>query len=330
MTYKKALASIMTLACCVTVTLGATAASCQTIDADSASTTTLTVDPTTVVKPADISAVVTVTPAAGRGTGATPTGTLTLNLDGYPVLSDIPLVHGASAIAAPTTEFPTGQFELSVSYSGDNNYSPSTSANVTITVLVNTATTLGVSPATITQGQIATLTGMVAKTSGLGSPTGQVSFFDGSSLIGKGTLNVQGVATFGSSTAGLEAGTYMLTARYAGDNGDAASTSMPISVVLRASTQTAISVTPISVPANASATLSAIVRESNGSGVPTGTVTFFTGGITLAAATLKNGIASTTATSAGSPAGTYLVYAIYSGDQENGGSTSPSVSVIVQ
>jgi hypothetical protein len=314
----------------VMMAVGSPVVSGQSSETTAASTTTLTVDPTTVVKPADLAAVATVAPAAGRGSGATPTGTLTLNLDGFAVLSDIPLEKGVSAIAAPTTDFPTGEFDVSVTYSGDDNYAPSTSANVSVTVVVTTTTMLGVSPGTITQGQTATLTASVAKSSGLGFPTGKVNFFEGGTLFGSATLSLEGVATFSASTAGLAAGTYSVTAKYAGDTGDEASTSAPVSVVLRASTQTVVSVTPTTVPASSNATLSATVKELTGSGVPTGTVTFYTEGISIATATLKNGVASTMASSAGAPAGKYPVYAVYAGDTDNGGSTSGSVSVTVQ
>jgi Bacterial Ig-like domain (group 3) len=307
-----------------------TAAGMATAEAQSSSTTTLTVDPTTVVEPADLAAVATVTPTAGRGSGPTPTGTLTLNLDGVAVLPDIPLVHGASAIAFPTSDVPTGKYEFSVTYSGDSTYAPSTSATVDVTITATTSTTLAISPGTITQGQTATLTAMVAKSSGLVPPTGSVSFYYGSSLIGSAKLSLQGTSTFSASTSGVPAGTYSLTAKYSGDTGSLASTSAPISVILRALTKTVVNVTPTTVPANSKATLSATVMEQTGKGIPTGSVTFYTEGIALATATLSNGVATATASSSGAPAGTYPVYAVYAGDTSNGGSTSTSISVTVK
>ena len=57
---------------------------------------------------------------------------------------------------------------------------------------------------------------------GAGTPTGSVSFFDGATLLGTGTLSV-GVATFTTST--LSVASHAVTAVYAGDTNFAGSTS---------------------------------------------------------------------------------------------------------
>lgn len=50
---------------------------------------------------------------------------------------------------------------------------------------------------------------------GSGAPTGTVSFSDGTNMIGRGTLNGTGQATF--TTSGLFVGSHDIVARYAGD-----------------------------------------------------------------------------------------------------------------
>ena len=91
-------------------------------------------------------------------------------------------------------------------------------------------------------------------------------------------------------------------------------------------TTTTVATSATTVAEGKSVTLTATVSPS----AATGTVTFYTEGISIATATLKNGVASTTASSAGAPAGKYPVYAVYAGDTDNGGSTSGSVSVTVE
>ena len=50
---------------------------------------------------------------------------------------------------------------------------------------------------------------------GAGTPTGTVTFMDGATTLGTGTLNGAGVATF--TTTGLSVGHHNITAIYGGD-----------------------------------------------------------------------------------------------------------------
>jgi len=67
-----------------------------------------------------------------------------------------------------------------------------------------------------------TLTASVSSAT-TGTPTGTVNFLDGQTSIGSGTLNVQGVATF--TTSSLAAGTHTITAAYSGSGDFTGSTS---------------------------------------------------------------------------------------------------------
>jgi hypothetical protein len=73
-----------------------------------------------------------------------------------------------------------------------------------------------------------TLTATV--TSGGGTPTGSVTFMEGATILGMGTLDVNGVATFSTSTLAL--GDHTLTAEYAGAAGFLASTSAPVTLTV--------------------------------------------------------------------------------------------------
>jgi hypothetical protein len=71
-------------------------------------------------------------------------------------------------------------------------------------------------------------TATVTATTGI--PTGVVSFFDGSTLLGTGTLNGAGVATFTTST--LAVGSHSITAFYNGDVKDGTNTSNTVTQVI--------------------------------------------------------------------------------------------------
>jgi uncharacterized delta-60 repeat protein len=95
-----------------------------------------------------------------------------------------------------------------------------------------TTTTLASSANPSVSGQPVTFTAIVS-TVGAGSPTGTVQFFDGSTLLGTGTLSTaNGVTTAAFSTTTLAVGTHSITAVYGGDSNDMGSTSAALSQVV--------------------------------------------------------------------------------------------------
>ena len=76
-----------------------------------------------------------------------------------------------------------------------------------------------------------TFTATVASTSG--TPTGSVSFYDSTTLLGTATVNASGIATFSDT---LSAGTHSVTATYTGDTNYNPSTSAAISVTVTVDT----------------------------------------------------------------------------------------------
>jgi len=78
--------------------------------------------------------------------------------------------------------------------------------------------------------QTVTFTASVIPLSGTGTPTGTVTFLDGSTAIGSSALNGSGVATFNYS--GLSVGTHSITSKYSGDSNYNGSTSAVLSQVL--------------------------------------------------------------------------------------------------
>src|SRR6202041_326680 len=115
--------------------------------------------------------------------------------------------------------------------------------NATLTIN-SAATTLALaSSGTPSQsGSAVTFTATIQATADM--PTGLVLFEDAGSILGTGTLNASGVATFITSSLGL--GSNSITAVYNGDANSAAGTSSPpIQAVQQATTITVTSINAI-------------------------------------------------------------------------------------
>src|SRR5207245_10355333 len=97
----------------------------------------------------------------------------------------------------------------------------------------STTVTVTSSPNPATAGQATTFTAVVAAIApGGGTPTGTVTFQDGSTTLGTGTLDSNGRATF--QTSALTQGQHTITAIYAGDNNFTTATSTALSLTVNA------------------------------------------------------------------------------------------------
>jgi hypothetical protein len=175
-------------------------------------------------------------------------------------------------------------------------------------------------------GQSVTFTATVTPTSGNGTPTGTVTFMDGSSTLGSGALNSSGQATYSTSSPAV--GTHSITAVYGGDSNYTGSTSPALSqVVSQASTSTSVTSSANPSTFGQSVTFTATVRWS-GPVTPTGSVTFVDGGTTLGTSPL-NGNGQATYTTSSLAVGTHSITASYGGDSNFSGSSSPALSQVV-
>jgi hypothetical protein len=176
--------------------------------------------------------------------------------------------------------------------------------------VAGTTTALTTSANPLVYGQPVTFTTKVTPT-GSGTPTGIVTFMDGSNTLGTQTLS-QGTAAFTTST--LAVGSQSITAVYSGDANDAASSSPSLTeTVNEDGTVTALDSTIASVFGQ-DITFTAIVSvNSPGAGTPnSGIVTFFDGSTPIGTAKVSGGVA-TDATSALS-VGAHTITASYGGD----------------
>src|SRR5207253_90485 len=139
-------------------------------------------------------------------------------------------------------------------------------------VVDNTTTTLTSSKNPSTFGQPLTLTAKVTDPLGA-TPTGAVTFTDGTKTLGIGTLSGRR-ATF--TTSALAVGSRAITATYHGSGSYITSVSPALSqVVNKANTTTALASSVNSSVTGQAVTFTATVAPvTPGAGVPTGTVTF--------------------------------------------------------
>ena len=173
-------------------------------------------------------------------------------------------------------------------------------------------------------GQAVTLTAAVSSTSG--TPTGTVVFTDTSTstTLGSAAL-ISGTASI--SVSSLAAGTHSITATYQGSATFSASTSAPLSQIVKiASTTTSLTSSLNPAATGQFITFTATVTGQYG-GAATGSVTFLSGSQTLGTATLSGNRAILTTSFA--TAGTYSISAKYNGDSNNTGSTSSTLSQVV-
>jgi hypothetical protein len=206
----------------------------------------------------------------------------------------------------------------------------------------STTTSLMISPASPSvYGQNVTFTGTVTFTSTPPpSPTGTVTFYNGATSLGSGTLNGSGVATFSSST--LAPDTYNdVYAAYNGDSNFNSSTSSPSQSYTVDQAQTTTTLTPSYPTPNPSlfgqqVTFEASVSANSPStATPTGTMDFYYNGPTgtlIGSTTLSSGLATLHISSLN--ANTYpTITAVYVGNTDFATSysiSSPSVTMTVQ
>ncbi len=251
----------------------------------------------------------TVSPSAATGTVTFKDGSTTL---GTGTLSSGKATYTTSALAA-------GSHSITASYGGSTTYNSSTSSTLTQTVnKANSTATLTSSSNPSTYGSSVKFTATVAPS----KCTGTVTFKDGSTTLGNGSLS-SGKATFSTST--LTAGSHSITGSYGGDSNCNSSTSSALTqTVNKANTTTTVSSSSNPSAVGSSVTFTATISSTTA----TGTVTFKDGSTTLGTGNVSSGTATfSTSTLA---VGSHSITAVYSGDSNYNTSTSSKLTQTVK
>ena len=177
--------------------------------------------------------------------------------------------------------------ELAVSSNASNGASVTAALEGAGTIVSPANITLTTSSKAVFQGSTVTLTATVKPTPGTGTPTGSVTFNNGSTSLSTVLINSSGVATY--STSSLPKGTNSITASYEGDPYFSPSTSSAQTVTV-GNTPT-VTVTPSTSSITTAQTLAVTVSVSGGTGnpTPTGSVTVTSGSYTSSATALVSG-----------------------------------------
>jgi hypothetical protein len=168
----------------------------------------------------------------------------------------------------------------------------------------------------------ANLTLTATVTSAGGTPTGNVTFFDGATNLGTVALS-SGVAALSTST--LSIGLHTLTASYAGDAGHAASSSSSVPETI-SKIASSVGVLSNNNPSSLGSSVTFTATVSATSGTPAGSVTFLDGASPLATVILVGG--SATYTTSALTGGTHTINVNYPGNGSYFASTN-SLSQVV-
>ena len=222
----------------------------------------------------------------------------------------------------------TGTVMVTASQTGDANYSPATPVAETIDVTKASPTVaLTASSASVIDGSPVTFIAMVTCTGA--TPTGMVTFYSGTTVLGTAALDGSGTAKLTVNSLGI--GSSVETVSYAGDGNFASAVSPAVGVSVLPKSIPAITLTSSanSIIAGIPVTLTATVTGTgaNPQAAPTGTVLFANGGSTLGAVTLGGGVATLEVTSL--PLGSANITAAYAGDSNFAAATSSALPITV-
>lgn len=143
-----------------------------------------------------------------------PTGTVVFKDSGTPIGTGTLDKLGIATLTYSL--LPVGNHNITAVYSGDSNFASSISNVIVQKILSKTIITWPTKPNPCKFGQTCTFTLRIeVQSSGAGTPTGTVSFYDGFKSLGNCGLSDSGLASF--STDKLTIGSHNIIAVYSGD-----------------------------------------------------------------------------------------------------------------
>jgi hypothetical protein len=264
---------------------------------------------------------VTFTAQVFSQTTVLPTGTVTFQ-DGATVLGTVAL-NGSGIAQFTTAALSVGTHTIGAFYSGDTLFMASSQGMFQTVNPAPTSTAVVSSLNPSTYGTAVTFTATVL--SGVGTPTGTVTFNDGATALGTSALS-NGKASF--TTAALSGGAHSITASYAGSANFASSTSSALGQTVNPRA-TATALASSANPSSYHQSVTFTARVSSSTGVPQGAVTFKDGGVTLGTGVL-NGSGVATLTTNALIVGAHSISAVYGGSANFQTSTSSAVAQSVK
>ena len=329
-------------------------------------TTLNSLTPTTITHGQAVNFSATV--ASQSGTGATPTGQV--SLIAQPTSSTTQGIGGfalnGSGVASGSTEMlPGGTYSVTAHYPGDSTYAPSDSTGISVTVgkensqpkayLVtfnSNGTINNPNASTAVYGSsyllrvdvnnaAGQLCSPIATTGATGCPSGTVALTNNGNKLDAGTYTLNSYGYVEDQTVQLPGGTDSVTAAYAGDESfNSSSATTPITI-----TPASTAIGPLSIfnaTVGQGATLSVIVNTTTHAATPSGTVNFFANGKALSGTTVYGpggpggpqfpaSLQATlsTDTNAFPAPGSYTITETYSGDANYSSSTSAASNINV-
>jgi hypothetical protein len=258
--------------------------------------------------------------------GGVAIGTITF-YDGATVIGTSGVSANSGSLMVSTLT--AGNHNITAQYSGDSNFSSSTSPIlVQVVNQLPSMTTLMTSANPITWGTAVLLTATVS--SAFTIPTGTVTFYDGVTALSSAIpVNNSGVATLNIPLFSVALSPHSLTAQYSGDTNYLVSTSNSVSEVVNKqnTTTTVVSSAPTS-PAGVNITFTATIVGSN-NGPVSGTVQFYNNASPMGSPATVNGSGMATYSTSILGTGSYTITATYSGDSNNNTSTSAPITQVI-
>jgi len=285
-------------------------------------TSSTTTGLTSSLNPAPTGKSVTFTAIVTPTFSGTPTGTVTFK-DGATVLATKTLSGGKATYS--TTALAAGTHSITAVFNGSTYFTASTSSALKEVIENSTTTTLASSKNPSQYGQSVKFTATITH-SGTGTPTGTVTFKNGTAVLGTGTVS-GGKASLSTAALTVSTGGHSITAVYSGDSNFAGSTSTALKqVVNKATTSTTVVSSLNPSTSGQTVTFTATVKSST-TGTPIGTVNFMDGTTKLGGHALSGGIAPFS--TAKLAAGTHNITAVYVGNGNYATSTSAVLKQVV-
>ncbi|MBE7158714.1 MAG: Ig-like domain repeat protein, partial [Rhodospirillales bacterium] len=258
--------------------------------------------------------------------GVTPSGAVMFSAGSGAAVAGTCNVSGSSEVCTAT--YPTrtgvgaGNNTITASLASDGNYLAASGTGTLALAGAPTTATVTSSANPSVYGTAVTLTGKVAST--YATPSGQITFYDGSTALGTGVLNASGVATL--NTSSLLGGSHSITVGYAAQGNFAASTSPAITQTVNKSSSFTNSLTSSNTTPSFGSLVTFTDTLTSSVGVaPSGTVTFYSNGSQIGTGSVNSSGVATFSTST-LRVGNSSITASYGGDTNYNTSSAGPVS----